>query len=285
MQNRFQYSVLYYQPSQLVEERFAVGLLFFLPDEQEISLLTPKNLNKLKNFLPDSDIGFLRLNLVRLRTKANKITQSWNKYLKPVLVVCFEDIINFEFLVPDSSALYFSEPKSGIVTSSSEQLKEYYYQLYFQRYLAKEEEFRITESIIKSQFSILVKEKIPSSEKFVEADVQIKGRFFTEQFSYGWQNGKYNLVAPISFDLSEEGYIKRKSQEWIGVLTNLEEAKNDFNLDLIIARPKNSSLLQAYENALSILDEFSHLSKVYNQEELESYVELIKVSAKPLITV
>lgn len=50
MQDRFQYSILYYQPSQLVEERFAIALFFFFPDEQEISFLAPNSLNRLKYF-------------------------------------------------------------------------------------------------------------------------------------------------------------------------------------------------------------------------------------------
>lgn len=284
MQGRFQYSILYYQPSQLVEERFAIALLFFFPDEQEISFLAPSSLNKLKHFLKDSDIAFLRKNLKRFDSRAKKITHSWNDWFKPALVVSFEDVINFDFLVPDSSSLFFSKPKSGIVPKSAQQLKDYYFQLYFKRYIGKEESDRITEPAIKGRFSNLIKEKIAVPEKFIRPDVEVEGRFFTEKFSYGWQNGAFHLVTPVSFDLSDEDYIKRKSQQWIGVLSNVEEEAKvkDYNFDILVARPRDRSLFAAYDSALAILDKYSNLTRVYEQEQIEDYVDEIKKSAKSL---
>lgn len=284
MQHSFQYNTLYYQPSKLVEERFAIGLLFFFSDEHQLTFLTPGNLNKLKHFLNDSDITFLRKNLKRFEAKAKKITLSWNDWFKPAFAVGFEEVINFNFLVPDSSSLFFSKPKSGIIPQSAQQLKDYYFQLYFKRYLGKEEAERTTEPAIKGKLATLIKEKIAAPEKVIQSEVEVAGRFFTEKFSYGWRNGKFNLVTPVSFDLSDKDYIKRKSQQWIGVLANLEETINSkgYNLDLIIARPKNHSLFAAYDNALAILDEYSSLTRIYEQAELERYVDEIKNSAKLL---
>lgn len=284
MQGRFQYSILYYQPSQLVEERFAVGLLFFFPDEQEVSFLAPGNLAKLKYFLRDSDIAFLRKHLSRFDAKAKKITHSWNERFKPALITSFEDIINFDFLIPDSSALFFSKPKAGVVPQSAQQLKDYYYQLYFKRYIGKEEQSRITEPAIENKFSTLIKRKISSPDKVIRHGIELKGKFFAEHFNFGWQNGKFNLVTPVSFDLSQKENIKKKSQQWVGILANLEEVATtqDYNFDLIIARPSDRSLFAAYENALAILEEYGQLTRVFEQEQLEQYVDEIKSSAKNL---
>ena len=88
----------------------------------------------------------------------------------------------------------------------------------------------------------------------------------------------------MSFDLSDEDYIKRKSQQWIGVLSNVEEEAKvkDYNFDILVARPRDRSLFAAYNSALAILDKYSNLTRVYEQEQIEDYVDEIKKSAKSL---
>jgi hypothetical protein len=284
MQSQFHYSILYYQPTQLIEERYAIGLLFFFPGKQEISFLYPNNLLKLRNFLPDADISFLKKNLIRFSSKAGRITSDWEKWFKPALALSFEDIINFEFLIPDSSSLFFSDIKSGVLSVSRSALTDYYFKLYFNKYLLSKDNERVDEPTIIHSLAKLIKTSIPHPNKIIRNDIELEGRFFKEKFDFGWQNGKFNLITPLSFDLKQEDSIKKKAQQWIGILANLEDIaiEKGYNFDFIIAKPSDKSLLKAYHNAVAILEAHDSFSRIFEEKQLQEYVEEIKTSAKIL---
>lgn len=284
MKKPFEYSVLYYQHSSLTGERFVIGLLFFFPFTKDISLVVPKSLKKLSVFQNDFEISFIRKILQRLESKANTLSDRLRGESLD-FAGDFSDLINFEFIIPDASSIQYSTPKKGIIPDDTEKIIQYYSSLYFKNYHIQESKTRIDDHKIIETFSKSIKVRLPSYKKYIEENVTINGDFFDEKFQFGWQNGKYNYVTSISFDLEREESIKKKSQQQIGVLSNLQDIilKNNSNIHFLIAKPSKSSLHKAYDNALAILESYrAQIGKVIEYNDLDQYVEEVIDSAKVL---
>lgn len=283
MRTPFQYSVLYYQHSAFTQERLTVGLLFYFPEEKEIRFVRPQSLQRISSFQYGFEPAFIKKILSRFTSKSNLLTKKWSEVSLPYLND-FSDIIHSDFLVQDSSSLQFSAPKSGIVPETKEKLISYYTGEFFRNYQLHDVHDKTDDARIIHTFSKALLNKKADYKKIVKPDVKIKGDFFEEKFEFGWQNGKFNYVRPLGFDLEKAESIKRKSQQQIGVINNLEKAitSNNANIHFLVSKPSNKSLFTAYENALAILDSYhkAEIGRVVDFEKLEDYVDEVIETGK-----
>jgi Protein of unknown function (DUF3037) len=129
MSKLFQYSVLKYRPSYLLDERVNVGLLFHFVDDHQLVFVHPSNLKRLSQSFPDlakpSDI---RRYLEAFARQAEKLTQGGFDASDKL-----ENIISQAFLVNDANSFFFSEVKFGFYESLQQTL-DYYTLQYFQSY-------------------------------------------------------------------------------------------------------------------------------------------------------
>lgn len=112
-----------------------------------------------------------------------------------------------------------------------QEVVRYYEGLYFKNYQLHAVKEHVSESKILQQFHAKAKVKLTdSTTKYIKEGVEVAGKFFNAHFEYAWQNGSYNLVSPLSFDLQKEESIKKKVQQQIGVVSNLEDKIRSENL-------------------------------------------------------
>tara|TARA_R110002012_G_scaffold78049_2_gene198903 strand:+ start:3572 stop:4369 length:798 start_codon:yes stop_codon:yes gene_type:complete len=263
--------------------------LFFFSEDRRFQISFPDSFSKLSHFQVDFDATFIKKVLKKYEEKVNVLNYRLVKEELGFSSNDLAELINAEFIVPDSSAIRFSELKSGFVPNNRESLVIYYENLYFKNYKTVEIKDHVNEQKILQQFHTKARNSFKESTgRYLREVIEVRGKFFKEKFDYGWQNGTFNLITPLSFDLQREDSIKRKIQQQIGVVRNLEEIikKDNLKLDFIIARPTGKSLLSAFGKALDVLHDFedSSLARVIEYgEPLDSYVEEIKNTAKPLI--
>lgn len=284
MKKSFQYSVLYYSHSSFTQERIIIGLLFFFPEDREIAILSPRSLQKLKVFQYGFESSFIRKAFNRFSYKAKWLTTQWGSESID-FIKNFSDIINFEFIIPDSSSIQFSDIKSGIIPESKEKTVEYYSSVYFKNYESNAPHDKIDESKIIDKFSKILTRRNPNFAKYIKSDVKISGQFFEEKFKFEWQNGKRNYITSLSFDLDKEENIKKKSQQQIGVLSNLKDiiSNSNSNIHFLVAKPSNDSLYKAYTNAVAILESYKQeIGRVIEYNQLDEYVEEVVNTAKVL---
>jgi hypothetical protein len=75
-------------------------------------------------------------------------------------------------------------------------------------------------------------------QKKIKEKVEIKVGDTVLNFEYGWQNGTYNLIKPVSFDLKRADSIQKKAFQHYGQSDLLlEEAKANYRVDYLVARP------------------------------------------------
>jgi hypothetical protein len=125
MEKIFEYSILKYRHSLLIEESMSIGLLFFFPEEEKIEFHCPTSLSRISHSYPGCDLKGLKLYLNYISKKVSSINKKKKEYFNSLFSPSFEDILK-EILVPDDSALYFSIPKPGIYDESDEIVDFYY---------------------------------------------------------------------------------------------------------------------------------------------------------------
>ncbi len=132
MSKPFQYSVLKYRPSYLLDERVNVGLLFHFLGDQRLVFVHPSSLKRISQSFPQlANLRDIRRYLEAFAKQADKLTKNGLEESAKL-----EDIIGRSFLVNDANSFFFSEVKFGFYESVEETLA-YYTGQYFQSYSRK----------------------------------------------------------------------------------------------------------------------------------------------------
>lgn len=73
------------------------------------------------------------------------------------------------------------------------------------------------------------------------------------EFQHSWKNGKWHCLEPVSFDLALADSIKDKAHRWLGQMTSVHGASDQFKVYLLVGAPGEESLQPAFRSAISIL--------------------------------
>jgi len=73
------------------------------------------------------------------------------------------------------------------------------------------------------------------------------------EFEYTWRNGVIHCLEPVSFDLSSADSIKDKAHRWLGRISSIARAEEQFRLYFLVGQPQDEELQGVFQNALSIL--------------------------------
>jgi Protein of unknown function (DUF3037) len=273
MSKPFQYSVLKYRPSYLLDERVNVGLLFHFVGDQRLVFVHPSSLKRISQSFPQlAKLSDIRRYLEAFARQAGKLTKNGFEASAKL-----EDIIGRGFLVNDANSFFFSEVKFGFYESLQETL-DYYTNQYFHFYENDSLRPAHNDAFVRSRFENLLKEAAHS--KGIKANLFQKGvtldnKIGKTEFDYGWQNGTSNLVKTLGFDLSDDGYIQEKAFRWFGTVTHLKEfaREKDLRFDFLVAPPANRGLFEAYDHALEVLSSIEANKKIVEEKGIRDYVE------------
>ncbi len=150
---KFQYYVLKYRPSLLLDERVNIGLLFVFEDDSlQFRFVYPKNLQRLSNLYKNVNLDHIASYLNIFEQNAIKLSgqvvllskiDSTHKHLKDffikevydnkILISDVSKIIANEFLLPDSNSLFFTKSSYGEY-DNIEGIVKYYRKRYFETY-------------------------------------------------------------------------------------------------------------------------------------------------------
>ena len=292
-QRKFAYSVLKFRTSYVLDERVNIGLLFrfenagtreegvFSDITDKYFFVYPSALSRVTKFFSESvkakDIKKL---LSGFSKKIDEVNRTGN-----FRGVSLEEFIQRELLVKDANSYFFSEVKYGVYDSRNAIL-EYYAKDYFKFFKPKLKKGR-DDNAVRKLFWDAVKNK--SSEGFEDrlslfkSDVVLENGIVKTEFDYGWQNGTFNYVKPLNFDLVDEGNISNKAFKWYGELTHLKDvvAQNNGKIDLLISRPSKKALFKFYDRALNVLEDIKTRKTIIEEEQILDYAEKAVESVIP----
>lgn len=270
MKKEIKYSVLQYKHSQFLKETVNVALLVYFPEDEKIEFVLG-NINRIKALYPEFNPSFFQ--------KFIKIIQSRVELVRHTLSVNtanFDDFIHRNILATDATILQFTKAATAAISNLSfESIVEDYANLFLpDRNADKDLRTRHTE-----QFLVTKLKKSLFANKSVQNKIELNKSFehngLNFKFDLGWQNGSFNLVKTLSFDLLDEASIQNKAVIQFGNLTLLKDKAETENLrfDLIVSKPHAPKLFKAYDNALDVLEKIGAPKKVIEEKEISAYSE------------
>lgn len=83
------------------------------------------------------------------------------------------------------------------------------------------------------------------------------------------------ISEPISFDYTKGGELVEKAYAWSGRLSDLGR-RLDFRMTGVVAPPQDESLLEKYDEAISILRESPKVRNIIPEDEFDRFVPEIE---------
>lgn len=93
------------------------------------------------------------------------------------------------------------------------------------------------------------------------------------EFEHTLKNGVLHCLEPVSFDLSSADSIKDKAHRWLGRITSIQNAEEQFRLYLLVGQPRDENLRAAFDSALSILHKMPVKTDIFSEEQGEELSE------------
>jgi len=270
----FQYSVLRYRHSYFLAEEVNVGILFYFPAVGRVEFLYPSRLQRISGLYPDFNINTLRKFLHAFEKQAEKLTKRFIGNSDLFENAGLQAIIEDFFLKEDATALFFSEIKKGTY-DNVDQILRYYQNQYLSVYDKDAGRNRKDEEYIVNKVEEGLKATNINHSKDIKREYTLETPYLSQQFDLAWQNETTHLVTPIGLDLKRKESIERKASTWRGRLEIFQAKAKEDNLafDLIISRPEDRNLFRTYDNVLKILEDNKAPKKLYELENLPTYIE------------
>lgn len=277
MNSVYYYSLLQYRYAQSLGEVLNIGVLMLFPEQRQAIFLHPERLGRIRKLYPKFAEKTIRSYFKGIAARTRQLST------QPEVFATYEEhprqLIDNELLIRDSSALQFGEVKTGVLfTDDLSVISEQYYKLYLSFYDQDEQPTRRDDSYLLKEYQKRLRQRLNGllSRESFERPVTVKpeGTTFAYQFPFSWQNGSYNLVKPVSFDLKLEQSITDKATLNVGQFTVLNPyaEQNNVRFDVLVARPKDRKLYKSYDQAVQLLTSQPHV-KVVEEEQLDAYSE------------
>ncbi len=154
-------------------------------------------------------------------------------------------------MVEDDSSLQWSPPGSGVTRDAAATLEQIY-----ERFVTYHEKQSLHQRRSEDDVWKPVREKLD--------ELKVADRFASHTFRgvidemtapHAWKNGRWHVISPVSFDLANADGVKEKAHRIRGHFDSVAEGLTEqLELNLVLARPSNPELLDAYKVALKILE-------------------------------
>lgn len=246
----YTYVVLRYVHDIATSEFVNVGVVVYSQDLNFLGAKFKTTYGRVKKVFPTLDGESFRRNMRRLQSAFDRLAEGDLAVTIKVDATksTLSDVVN-SIIRQDDSSLQWS-PMGGGVTDTPELLLSHL----FSRFVTKHDEEvvrgqRKDEDVWKCFRSELEKRNVilHLEEKTIKVeDDSIK-------FSHAWKNGLWHCYEPVSFDLSSDSSIKDKAHRWLGQVSSVQSATEDFQVFFLVGKPSSLAHQDAYEKAVSIL--------------------------------
>lgn len=272
--NKYQYKVLKYRFSPILEESVNIGLLIYFEPDRHLRFVYPKSLQRIQHLYGGQNLNTLKEYLHSFSNLCQVLNKNWENCLPNLEKFDFEEVVNNFFLIEDAGVLYFGKAKTGLY-GNIEDIVSYYDNFYFNYYhIEKKTDLQDESKIVKKVRNIL--KKYPQYEHQFEKPVSIvsKDNLVKKEFNLSWLNGKLNIITPLSFDLKDKDNLIDKALRWNSLLYFLSDAaiEQNVNFDIFVAKPSDSNLLESYYAGIKIIQKTNAPKTVREEDELDNYI-------------
>lgn len=97
-------------------------------------------------------------------------------------------------------------------------------------------------------------------------------------FSHAWQNHQWHCLETVSFDLMQPQSIKDKAHSWLGRMTSIRDAPEEFRVYYLVGEPQHEGSRKAFGQALNVLHKTPVPHDIVREHEVEGFAA--EMSAK-----
>lgn len=171
-------------------------------------------------------------------------------------------------LAPDDSSFQWSPPGSGITRDAAKSLDQLY-----DRFVSQHEKHgarrRDDADVWKPIRARL--EELQVADRFEERT--FRGASDELKLEHAWKNGKWHAIEPVSLDLSGVDEVKKKIHRLRGHFDMAADGMvEDLSLHIVLGKPSNPDLDQAYEWAKGALAAARLQPKVVSEDEVDKLI-------------
>ena len=272
MKTPYSFSVLRYIHDVVTSEFINVGVVLYAPKVRFLSAICTSRYGRLtrmfSNVNGDHFRQVLRYIQARLEEEGERLASEFPFDKLPLGVLEFTTKI----LPVDDSSLQFSPEGYGITENLQETLEKLYNRYVEQYYDRPERHSRSDEDIWKVFKKSLEEKRILSNLK----PHQIVGNNYDYEFKYCWQNQKWHIHEPVSFDLIEPASVTDKANGWLGRIMSLNDGGESFKLNILLGAPQDERLKPAFVKAQNIMNRMPCEHEFINEDEAECFAENLR---------
>jgi hypothetical protein len=267
MKTRYTFSVIRYMHDIVGGEFVNVGVALYAPQENYIDAVCTKRYGRLSGLFVEVDgvqfrsmMNFLEIRIDEARRKLESELQFDGKP-NDVLEILYRVIPK------DDSSLQFSASGGGLTTNPAKTLDELY-ERYVERYSEKKSVTTRNDDDVWKVFRKPLEEKRVT--KYLQSHV-IVANDYEYAFERAWKNNQWHVLEPLSFDLENADSIKEKAARWLGRTVALHGATEEFKLYLLMGKPSQERLMQAYTKAENLLNRIPVAKEFIREGEEEAF--------------
>ncbi len=249
----YTYTVLRYVHDFATGEFLNVGVALLAPERHYVNALCRTTYGRLKEVFPSLDGESFRAAMRHVTHEFERLRKELAEELP--LRPTSRGIVGLAHAVlgADDSSLQWSPMGSGLTVDPDSTLERLYERFVMANEPRSPTHRRQDEDVWK-RFSLELQQR-QVLRHFVKKTISVDDD--QVEFKHAWKNGVWHCLAPVSFDLASADSIREKAHKWLGQLTSVSKATEDFKLYFLVGEPTVAELRPAFESALSILGKSS----------------------------
>jgi len=270
----YSYTTLRYVHDSTTGEFVNVGVVVYAPTEAFLGARMRRRYSRLTHFFPNVEGGALVQTLKIIeRSMAAAAKRMDKKGAEDLFKVMEKDVLSLatQYVPLDDSSLQWAPIRGGLASDLNATLDRLFDRL-VDRYDEHSLKTSRTDAEVWREFSKVLEVRRLDDQV---TEHSVKSSIDTVTFDRALKNGKWHLLEPISFDLLDGATIKRKAQQIAGQMMILQDAKEDFDVYLLVGEPKNPLVKKEYEVALKTLDTIPVAKRVFTESEVASFGQAI----------
>ena len=244
----YSYSVLRYVHDVMSGEFVNVGVALYAPQARYLGALCRPTYSRLSKVFPGMNAEHFKSLMRHIQSRFEERGEGLARELELTSPASVLEIAQ-SILPKDDSSLQWSPAGSGRADDPAQTLEKLYDRMVM-RYEERPTQGGRSDDDVWRHFKRDLEAK-RILQHFVSKRIAVLDDEI--EFQYSLKNGKWHCLEPVSFDLALADSIKDKAHRWLGQMTSVHSASDQFKLYLLVGAPRQESLQPAFRNAISIL--------------------------------
>ena len=266
----YSYTVLRYVHDTTTGEFLNVGVVLGAPEARYVSAMCRQTYGRLSKAFPGVSGDHFRSLMKYIQARIEELGDQLNGELPLSDAKTALDFAQ-SILPKDDSSLQWSPLGSGLTNDPSRTLEQLFDRL-VSRYDEKSQREGRNDQDVWRTFKRTLEERQVlhhfQPKKIAVLDDEI-------EFEYAWKNGVWHCLEPLSFDLAEADSLKDKAHKWLGQMTSVQAAEDQFKLYFLIGQPSQDELRPVFDNAMSILRKIPGDKQIFFEQDASKLAEVI----------